>query len=243
MSTGTGSDELNVIACNACESEIRLPSNVKSTAKVKCPLCSKVFRISDVTGPPVAEIVQDDDEESNSAVEAMVPHVDRVVIDTGEQDSKLDRIVPAPSYEKTTARGRAREQGLAIEEEPNKTVARRPRSSKKKTFVRKKNKKVEFIKLLLGMVMALPVAQLVLWWGFKKDPFDIAPRIAEYAPLVVPTDLRPQAENDIRDKKDPDAPNYMRVIEDVKKERNMPRRDAPLQPDSMIINLPSGDDN
>ena len=38
--------------------------------------------------------------------------------------------------------------------------------------------------------MAFPVAQLLLWWGFAKDPFFLGPKVAQAAPFLVPRAFR-----------------------------------------------------
>ena len=38
--------------------------------------------------------------------------------------------------------------------------------------------------------MALPVAQLMLWWILGSDPLGIAPEVSKVVPMVVPPDLR-----------------------------------------------------
>ena len=43
---------------------------------------------------------------------------------------------------------------------------------------------------LLGGLMALPVAQLMIWWILGTDPIGIAPEISRVIPMVVPPDLR-----------------------------------------------------
>ena len=38
--------------------------------------------------------------------------------------------------------------------------------------------------------MALPVAQLMIWWILGSDPIGIAPEVSKVVPMVVPPDLR-----------------------------------------------------
>ena len=46
------------------------------------------------------------------------------------------------------------------------------------------------IKVGLGGLMAAPLAQLILWWAFSKDPVKLGPKVSPYVPWVVPKSLR-----------------------------------------------------
>jgi hypothetical protein len=67
---------------------------------------------------------------------------------------------------------------------PPKKKARRRRLRKTK-FTRG-----DLIKTVLGALIALPVAQLILWWGLARDPFSLGPTVASVAPFLVPRPMR-----------------------------------------------------
>ena len=46
------------------------------------------------------------------------------------------------------------------------------------------------IKVVLGGLMAAPLAQLILWWAFSKDPVKMGPKVSPYIPWIVPKDHR-----------------------------------------------------
>jgi hypothetical protein len=71
----------------------------------------------------------------------------------------------------------AEEQGEDGEKKP---LSRRPRPAKKK------GGPGEIIKIVLGGIAGLAIAQAIIWWGMNKDPFKIAPY---FGPLA-PSDLR-----------------------------------------------------
>lgn len=236
MSAGTGKPEYRVEKCKACESEIRLPTNVKDTAKIQCPLCQSTFRISDVTGPPVATIITEEEEAVGVEIES-VPVVDRVVSDG---DQGMDAIVPAPSYATTTATGRAKAQGIQIDSTDRKQKARKSGSkSSKRAFVKKRSKASDFLKFVLGAVLAVPVAQLVLWWLFAQDPLGIAPTVGKYVPFIVPAKVLPAESRDIEPttrNSDPDAPNSFRVINKPKKFDTRPALQKEMEKDKPGFN-------
>lgn len=45
--------------------------------------------------------------------------------------------------------------------------------------------------------MAFPVAQLILWWGFGKDPMALGPKVASAIPFVVPRAFRGEGQTPI----------------------------------------------
>jgi hypothetical protein len=48
----------------------------------------------------------------------------------------------------------------------------------------------DYIKLALSALFALPAAQLVLWWGFGRDPLSLGPTVSARVPFVVPRGFR-----------------------------------------------------
>ena len=61
--------------------------------------------------------------------------------------------------------------------------SRRPRQ-------KSENPITTMIKVGLGGLMAAPLAQLILWWAFSKDPVKLGPKVSPYVPWVVPKSLR-----------------------------------------------------
>jgi hypothetical protein len=50
------------------------------------------------------------------------------------------------------------------------------------------------LKIVLGGLLAIPVAQLILWWVFGRDPLDLARPVHDFAPFLVPESLAPPRE-------------------------------------------------
>jgi hypothetical protein len=42
----------------------------------------------------------------------------------------------------------------------------------------------------MGALLALPVAQLIIWWGLGSDPVKIGPPVATLVPFIVPEQFR-----------------------------------------------------
>jgi hypothetical protein len=54
---------------------------------------------------------------------------------------------------------------------------------------------VEIGKVILGALLALPVAQLIIWWVLSVDPLQLAPAVAKVVPFAVPAKVL-EAEQD-----------------------------------------------
>ena len=63
----------------------------------------------------------------------------------------------------------------------------RKRKRRSPSLGRKKNPKAEMVKMVLGGLLALPIAQLIIWWGLQQDPLKLAPTVDSVFPYVLPT--------------------------------------------------------
>lgn len=52
----------------------------------------------------------------------------------------------------------------------------------------------EILKIAIGGMLAIPIAYLLLMWGFSRDPFSLAPTINSVMPSLVPSAMAPQDE-------------------------------------------------
>jgi hypothetical protein len=51
------------------------------------------------------------------------------------------------------------------------------------------------IQVVLGGLLAIPIAILIIWYGLGTDPFDLGPSVAQVAPWAVPQEFRGQLDN------------------------------------------------
>lgn len=65
-----------------------------------------------------------------------------------------------------------------------------PHSRSSRSRSAKFNTIVEIAKVVAGALLALPVSQLIIWWGLGLDPFGIGPSVGRVAPFVVPAKLQ-----------------------------------------------------
>jgi len=70
------------------------------------------------------------------------------------------------------------------------------RAKHKRRPSRKTQQWVEVAKIVFGAFLALPVAQLIIWWGLSVDPLKLAPSVAKAIPFVVPAKVLEAAEEE-----------------------------------------------
>jgi hypothetical protein len=61
---------------------------------------------------------------------------------------------------------------------------------------RKSQQWMEIAKIAFGAFLALPVAQLIIWWGLSVDPLKLAPTVAKAIPFLVPAKVLEAAEEE-----------------------------------------------
>jgi hypothetical protein len=152
--------------CPRCRNSLKIPPSIDPENRLRCPRCRRLFRVADLL------VVAG--KEGSVAVEQ-----EQAAAGPSETDS------PVTSDERTSSVVRRRYYSrtrLPKGAAPQK--ARRKRQPKTK-FTRG-----DFIKVILGGLLALPVTQAILWWGFHRDPLDLGPSVASIAPFAVPYGFR-----------------------------------------------------
>ena len=156
--------------CPRCHDQVSVPAHASSETRVRCPLCQAEYSFSEVLNRlPPALIVLD-----------------------------------APSITPAAGLGRQEDDDYALvveEDEPRPAVSqvRLQRSVSAAAQVRsraarpQKSMFWEATKVALGALLAIPLAQLILWYlpgSWQRDPLDLGPRVSRYVPWVVPANLR-----------------------------------------------------
>jgi hypothetical protein len=110
-----------------------------------------------------------------------------------------------PSLEIDQSRGASpvsvgvRSGGTADKAPVQRTAPRRPqnrRSSSNRASRSNSGSGLELTKIILGAVLALPVAQLLIWWFAGTDPLNLGPMVSRIAPFVVPAEFQPEKQKD-----------------------------------------------
>ena len=173
-----------------------MPDSGEEDWVVRCPLCSAEYSLAEVLGqrPPALQIVKsktaaetpstdfENRAEPNPFAKFQVGQgVDRDLanfqLDTGEPQPVSDSYVPAVDSMDTSS---------AKSSESQSAEPRRRTSMRRESRRAEKNPLLEFTKIVLGGLLALPVAQLIFWWGVKTDPIKLGPKVSKIAPFVVP---------------------------------------------------------
>ena len=76
-------------------------------------------------------------------------------------------------------------------------AGQRNRSSRPRRQEAKRSPMMEAFKIIVGGLMAAPIAYLLLMWVFSRDPLGLVPQINNYAPILVPPRLEPQEEGSL----------------------------------------------
>ncbi len=209
MDSSNQSNDFVVGNCIGCNGLVRFPAQTRAHAMVRCPRCAQTYRLAEILDPdiPALEIVEEpahlntatagsDEAAVSNKYEPMTEQENgRFIVpdylakaaerkprrrsrsNSGVSNSGVSES-DARNQDLDSARERAREQ---------ETRVGRGRPSRRSP---KRNPFLDFIMYLLGGLMALPVAQLMIWWILGTDPIGIAPEVSRVIPMVVPPDLR-----------------------------------------------------
>jgi hypothetical protein len=158
--------------------------DASAEATVSCPLCQEEFTFSEILdkmppalvvvtdpNPPIATTATKDKESSSGGGFDFA----------GGGDEEGFKLAP----EEPSGTGFAFDEADAPQK--SSASASRPRPKKKA-----KNPMVEIVKVVLGGVIAIPLAQLILWWAVPggRDPVGLGAPISKFAPFLVPDQFR-----------------------------------------------------
>ena len=193
-----------VTSCPQCTAVVYLPSIISVDAIVRCPICHHKYPIRSVLPEsiPQLELVFDsqDTELDNDSRDAVFGNSNN-----SESMIALEKLT-VPDVLKNGAKRRTRVRrepkpelsiGEAVENSQAEPATNKPRiRSRQRSILRKNRKLIEVAKIAMGALLALPVAQIIIWWGLGSDPIQIAPSVGKVAPFLVPQKLR-ELEEDI----------------------------------------------
>jgi phage FluMu protein Com len=149
-----------MIRCPKCKSNLAVPDRQDAEIVVQCPRCRTEVELC-----AVPEEVSDRGERRRSFAGGS----------TSRSSSDVKSNVVRRRYYSRTR----------LPKNVAPTKVRRRRRKRKTKFTR-----ADFVKVIVGGLMAFPVAQLILWWGFAKDPMQLGPQVASAVPFVVPRAFR-----------------------------------------------------
>lgn len=203
----TGQSESLLTSCPQCNAVVSLPSIVSVDAQLRCPVCSHRFRLRNFLPESIPQLevifdTEDSSADSNANGSGFNDSTPGVNVNPMEKLAVSD--VLRKGAKRKTRRHRSSDDHQPAEppvtrSEPeiktagemaqyqSRNAVRRPatrhRSSRQKALI-------ETIKVGLGAMLALPVAQLIIWWGLGVDPLQFGPTVGKAVPFVVPAALR-----------------------------------------------------
>lgn len=191
--------------CLNCGGLVRVPVKSAADSKVRCPHCSNEYRLSEILDEsvPELEIVEETPESFTAPLELAEPTViqkDVFVVPPQLAEGAMRKRKRREHSEGSSSQRRERGgRGAAREDKRSRSERNSQHSSRGKTRTSKtaKSPAVEFIKVVVGGLMAIPIAYAIVLWAFNKDPLNVGPQISRYAPVVIPADFQVDLKSDL----------------------------------------------
>ena len=192
---------MTIATCPKCQEEVTIPPGAGDQSRVACPLCREEFLLAEVFEDlPPALILLDPPEEAEEAEEpTSAPLISLETDDEGVEatdeteaaedsdapdDADTEADVEEDSESLATAEVGAFDFGETAESGDVRTVRSSRRPAKKA-----ENPVLLMVKVIGGGMLAIPLAQLILWWlpgDLSRDPMNLGPKASQYVPWVVP---------------------------------------------------------
>ena len=167
---------MSIVHCPRCRDEVTVPAKAPAKALVRCPLCLEEYLLSEALAqmPPALLIVGGEVEEEEALVGATVAEAESAGeyrMAGGAFGETLDSSMPAS----------------AMVSAPRPGVKAGPRARRKE-----RSALGEVIKIVMGGVVGITLGIVGIWWIARTDPFNIGPKVAPYAPWLVPAQFHKQ---------------------------------------------------
>lgn len=181
-------------ACPKCEQEVTVPPTAGPESKVRCPLCSEEYSLDIVFAemPPLLELL--DVPSSNGAAShaaAKDDAMDLAEADVSEDDDGDIALSEAePEKGPTASAFNFGDEPAAADAGAATTTGKAVRPGRKR---KQANPILQLLPVVLGGMMALPIAQMILWWlpgDWKRDPVGLAPNLPSFMAFLAPESLR-----------------------------------------------------
>jgi len=152
---------MTISNCPACDEQVTVPQ-VSSDAVVQCPMCGEEYSIEEITDqlPPALIVI------SGSELPVAQPASDI---------SSSDGSFPKPGQGfKDSASSKSDSSSFSFDEQDAPTRPRTATSYQPRRAPQKKSPAKAIMGVMLGGMLAGPIAQLILWHAFDKDPLGLA---------------------------------------------------------------------
>jgi len=212
-----------VVKSPRCDETVTLPAGLTPESKVRCPFTKEEFLVSEILDqlPPLLEVVDGPQPDASAGpYAALIGAPAAAVADTSERAEERSGGEglfsgfgaakgdegdgeSAPSF---SLGGDDDEGGVATAAttETATKAKTRPAPRKKKA---PKNAVVEIAKIVGGGVLGLFIAMMIIWWGMRTDPLELAPSLPGFLRFLAPAHLRDGTGGDDKKGDDPAAAN------------------------------------
>ena len=167
----------------------------EENSNVACPLCRDEFLLSEVlqTLPPRLILLDPPEEDTfamSAAAVAERPPALGIVDEPAEETEKTEEPAEESPSDAEPDNSKQEDSFAFADSEESGAAASTSIRSSRRSRQKSENPLGMMIKVALGGLMAAPLAQLILWWGFSRDPVKLGPKVPSVIRWVVPKDLR-----------------------------------------------------
>ena len=204
---------MTIAVCPRCGEPVQIPA-VSGGTTVACPLCQSEYRLDEVLSklPPTLRVVESPSASETPTVSletdsSSLTRENPTVVVESEPAANSDFADEAPAVSfmdepPAITSEDAEPTPASFDFDSGNTTSSSPvdggvgSTMAYRTASRRRNVAVEFLKIALGGVAGLAIAQALLWWlpgGFRKDPLGLAPRLPSQLAFLAPASLREPA--------------------------------------------------
>lgn len=201
-----------VTNCPKCGNVVLVPSGVLAQTIVRCPKCKSQYSIESALPEDVEELEivggqtsfsengtgrsysEDSENEPAPKIEATKFEVPTILRQGAKRRASRQRTSEKAAPNGSTnadpnSNGVHEISTQRFEKSGPSHQKSRSRSRRRSSFS-EGNRSLEIVKIVLGAFLALPVAQLIIWWGLGVDPLGLGPSVGRSFPSLVPKSMR-----------------------------------------------------
>ena len=187
-------------SCPQCEKEVTLPLSAGPESQVRCPLCSHEYSLESVFAelPPLLELLNAEPAAEATMAAAAAPAAESAGMfdlggggDSSSDEAEGGFALADAEEHPSTASSFDFGADAAVDRPRGANAGAAPTSRPRRR--KQANPVMEIVKVVLGGVVALPIAQLILWWlpgDWKRDPVGLAPSLPSFVSFLAPESLR-----------------------------------------------------
>lgn len=183
---------IQILPCAGCNRALLLPGETSSEAEVECPHCAHQFVIGKlledlgtwkVLSDPGAASAATLTTAGSGNTEVESPHLPAEVSPSDTSSGELQLAGESSSDSEQAGKPGSKVNWSNYEPITHEQYERMKRKSRSPLW--------SMLQVVLGGVLAVPIALLILWHGLGKDVADAGPFVSQYAPWIVPEKFRP----------------------------------------------------